>query len=77
MLDDSIKAISLNDKYFKAYLRAGEAYVELGKHPRHKDTNLNEKGINNLKKALYFVWKLTENDPNFAKKDTFYKEIGK
>jgi len=34
MLEDSQNAIDLDPKYFKAFLRNGEAAVELGKLPK-------------------------------------------
>lgn len=43
--EDSQIAISLDTKYFKAYLRNGEACVEMGKHPKVSDSGMIEKGI--------------------------------
>lgn len=55
MYDDSIQAIELDDSYFKAYIKNGEACVELGKNPRHDNCDLIEKGIKRLKKGLMLV----------------------
>lgn len=35
MYEDSLKAIELDDTYFKAFLRLGEACVELGKASKY------------------------------------------
>lgn len=48
MFEDSAKAIELDDTYFKAYLRNGEAAIELGKNPKHTSIDLMEKGLKNL-----------------------------
>lgn len=62
MKTDSQKAIELNPKYFKAYLRNGEACIELGKLDSVSDLLMIDKGIKLLQKALYICWKLTENE---------------
>ena len=56
--EDSQIAISLDPKYFKAWLRNGEACVDLGKSPQVTDVSLIDKGIKQLQKALYLCWKL-------------------
>lgn len=48
MYDDSLQAIELDDQYFKAYLRNGEACLELGKNHRFENTELMEKGIKRI-----------------------------
>lgn len=40
MLDDANAAIEINQDYFKAHLRHGEASVYLGKQPKYVDTEL-------------------------------------
>ena len=52
MLDDSERALEINKDYFKAYLRKGEALVEIGKGDKHSDTKMIDEGIQYLKKAL-------------------------
>ena len=75
MFEDGEQAIALNDKYFKGFLRHGEAAIELGKHS--SDLSLIDRGIKSLQKALYLCWKLEEADRNFSNKDCFQAEIGK
>lgn len=48
MYEDSLKAVELDDSNFKAFLRLGEACVELGKSNRYSDTDLIDKGIKYL-----------------------------
>lgn len=48
MYDDSEKAIDLNDTYFKAFLRSGEAAVELGKMTKQQNLDMIEKGLKHL-----------------------------
>jgi len=42
MLEDAEKAIALDSRYFKAYLRRGEAEVELGKRGAHTTSKMIE-----------------------------------
>ena len=46
--EDSERAIALDAKYFKAYLRHGEASIEIGKLPKHQSTELIDLGIQSL-----------------------------
>ena len=49
MLEDSQKAIDINPSSFKAFLRLGEAQVEIGKQPTNLwDISLIDKGIKNM-----------------------------
>jgi hypothetical protein len=48
MYDDSISAIEFDDSYFKAYLRNGEACLELGKSKKHLNMDLIEKGLKRM-----------------------------
>ena len=48
MFEDSKKALELDPTYFKAYLRNGEACVEIGKKPNYLKTDLIEEGIKHL-----------------------------
>lgn len=45
MYDDSIAAIEFDDTYYKAYLRNGEACLELAKNNKIMDLDLIEKGL--------------------------------
>jgi hypothetical protein len=65
MLDDSTLAIELDDTNFKAYLRNGEALIELGKKKSFKNTELIEKGVKRLMKALSIAERLNKGDPDF------------
>ena len=64
MYDDSVQAIELDDQYFKAYVKNGEACVELGKNPKHDNTELIDKGIKRLKKGLSLIDHMNKNDKN-------------
>ena len=48
MLEDSQKAMDLDSKYFKAYLRHGEAAIELGKKCTCTTIELIDKGLKSL-----------------------------
>ncbi len=48
MYDDSISAIKFDDNYFKAYLRNGEACLELGKSKKYLNMDLIEKGLKRM-----------------------------
>lgn len=65
MLQDSQQALELDPAYFKAYLRNGEALVELGKLDSERDVSLIDRGIKHLQKALYYCWKLKVTDQNY------------
>ena len=75
--EDSQRAAELDKKYFKGFLRNGEAAVELGKGPVHQDTKLIDQGIEQLQRALYLCWNMDEGDKNYYHKDSYAKEIGK
>ena len=78
MLEDSQKAIDINPSSFKAFLRLGEAQVEIGKQPTNLwDISLIDKGIKNMQKAAYLCWKLDSTDKNFNNKDELQIQIGK
>lgn len=47
-MEDCERAIALDPKYFQAYLRHGEAAIELGKLPKHNTTELVDLGIQSL-----------------------------
>ena len=64
-------ALGCNPDYFKAFLRHGEASVELGK--KSEDTQLIEQGIESLQKALYLCWKLGPQDKKYSQKSNFEK----
>lgn len=48
MMSDSQKAIELDQSYFKAYLRHGEACIEVGKQVKQTDISLIDRGIKHL-----------------------------
>ena len=75
--EDSQRAAELDKRYFKGFLRNGEAAVELGKGPVHQDTKLIDQGIEQLQRALYLCWNMDEGDKNYYHKDSYAKEIGK
>lgn len=77
MKQDSDHSISINPNFFKAYLRNGEACVELGKKETVNDLQLIDKGIKQLQKSLYLIWRLTEEDKHYGKKAVIEKEIGR
>ena len=52
MYDDSNSAIELDDTFYKAYLRNGEACLELAKKVNILDLNLVNTGIRRLETAL-------------------------
>ena len=58
MFDDSVQSIELDDQYFKAYLRNGEACVELGKEVKFQNTQMIENGLKRLQKALIIIEKV-------------------
>ena len=58
MLEDSQKAIELDVKYFKAYLRLGEAAVELGKKPTCTTIELIDRGLKYLQQAYSLCWNM-------------------
>jgi len=45
MYDDSIAAIEFDDTYYKAYLRNGEACLELAKSNKIMNMDLIDKGL--------------------------------
>lgn len=77
MKEDSDKAIELNPRYFKAFLRSGEACIELGKLDSATDLLQIDKGIKHLQKALYLCWKLSETDQHYLLKSVLHQEIEK
>ena len=48
MYDDSLNAIENDDTNFKAYIKNGEACLELCKSKHQKDCSLCEKGMKRL-----------------------------
>ena len=62
MLEDGQKAVDVDPNYFKAFLRLGEAQVELGKNSKYTDTELIDQGVKNIQKALCLCWKLGPGD---------------
>lgn len=77
MYDDSIQAIELDDQNFKAFVRNGEAHIELGKKQTFKNTEHIEKGIRRLQKALMIIEKIKPSDPNFEKKKLLIRQVEK
>ena len=45
MYDDSVNAIEFDDGYYKAYMRNGEACLELAKSQNQKNLDMVEKGL--------------------------------
>ena len=77
MLEDSKKAMSLSRDYFKAYLRHGEALVEIGKSSSYNDTKLIDQGIESINKALRLCWRLDPRDKNYDQKQLFETQMSK
>ena len=77
MMEDSKNAIELNQDYFKAHLRHGEACIELGKRPKYIDLELIDSGIQSLQKALNLCWKMVPSDQKYMQKSSFEKQISK
>lgn len=75
MLEDSEKAMDLDCKYFKAYLRHGEAAIELGKKSTCTSIELIDKGLKSLQQAYSLCWNMPISDPKYKYKPTFEKEI--
>ena len=71
MYDDSVNAIEFDDSYYKAYLRNGEACLELAKSNNQKNLDMVEKGLKRMQKALAIIEKIKTSDPNFSKKKEF------
>lgn len=71
MYDDSTAAIEFDDTYYKAYLRNGEACLELSKNENIQNIDLVEKGLRRFLKALMIIEKIKPNDPTFKKKKDF------
>ena len=65
MYDDSVTAIELDDNSYKAYLKNGEACLELSKNKNHKNTDMCEKGLKRLQKAISCLEKLKPSNPQF------------
>ena len=68
MYDDSVTAIELDDNSYKAYLKNGEACLELSKKSNHKTTDMCEKGLKRLLKAISIIEKLNSSNPQFQHK---------
>jgi tetratricopeptide (TPR) repeat protein len=77
MLEDSQRAIGLNQKYFKAFLRKGEALIELGKSPKHQDTKFIDDGIKCINQALVLCSQMDSSDPKFDQKKSFERQLAK
>ena len=73
MYDDSLQAIELDDAYFKAYLRNGEACIELGKNYRFDNTDMVDKGIKRIQKAIRLVERMKDTDRLFASRNALLK----
>ena len=71
MYDDSVNAIEFDDGYYKAYMRNGEACLELAKSQNQKNLDMVEKGLKRFQKAIMIIDKIKPNNPNFAKKKEF------
>ena len=68
MYDDSVTAIELDDNSYKAYLKNGEACLELSKNKNHRNTEMAEKGLKRLLKAISTLEKLKPSNPQFVYK---------
>ena len=71
MYDDSVNAIEFDDGYYKAYLRNGEACLELSKSNNQKNLEMVEKGLKRMQKALAIIERIKPSNPNFTKKGEF------
>lgn len=77
MYDDSLLAIELDPSNYKAYIKNGEACLELGKHKNQKSTEMCEKGLNRLKKAIMIIEKLKSTDPLYKSKKILIGQVEK
>lgn len=73
MLDDSQQAIELDDEYFKAYLRNGEACLELGKNQHQTTTDMMEKGIKRIMKAIRLLEHMNESNSLYSNRGALLK----
>ena len=48
MYDDSVNAIEFDDGYYKAYMRNGEACIELSKSHNQKNLDMVDKGLKRM-----------------------------
>ena len=71
MYDDSVNAIEFDDGYYKAYMRNGEACLELAKSQNQKNLDMVEKGLKRMQKAIMIIDKIKPSNPNFGKKKEF------
>ena len=77
MYDDSIAAIEFDDTYYKAYLRNGEACLELSKNNKIMNLDLIEKGLRRFQKAISILERIKPNDPAYQKKKEFQTSVEK
>ena len=77
MYDDSVQAIELDDSYFKAYLKNGEACIELGKNQRFQNTEMIDKGLKRLQKALMLVERIKQGHQSFESKKILENQVSK
>jgi hypothetical protein len=77
MYDDSLLAIELDPSNYKAYIKNGEACLELGKPKNQKSTDMCEKGLNRLKKAIMIIEKLKSTDPLYKSKKILIGQVEK
>ena len=75
MYDDSVTAIELDDNSYKAYLKNGEACLELSKSKNHKNTDMCEKGLKRLQKAILVLEKLNSSHPQFQHKKKLIQQV--
>lgn len=68
MYDDSLAFIENDDTNFKAYLKNGEACLELCKNNEIMDMQLCDKGLKRLMKALSIIEHIPQGDPLYASK---------
>ena len=75
MYDDSVTAIELDDNSYKAYLKNGEACLELSKNKNHKNTDMAEKGLRRLLKAISILEKLKPSNPQYNSKKKLIQQV--
>ena len=77
MYADAQQAVELEPGYFKAHLRLGEACVEMGKSSKYQSTEMIDRGIKHIQKALSICWNMDSTDPKYDQKAMFEKELNK
>ena len=77
MYDDSMNAIEIDDTNYKAFIKNGEACIELGKSPHRKDTEFIEKGLRRLQRSITILDHIIPSDPIYANRKKLQAQVEK